>query len=83
MVASRVGGLPALVEDGVTGFLVTPGDVTALTASIRRLAEDPALRASLGDRGRRAMERHRWPNVIAILEHVLNEVRSHSDSHQP
>ena len=83
VVASRVGGLPALVEDGVTGFLVTPGDVAALTACIRRLAEDPALRASLGDRSRRAMERHRWPNVIAILERVLGEVRSHSDSHQP
>jgi glycosyltransferase involved in cell wall biosynthesis len=52
VVASRVGGIPEQVDDGVTGLLVAPGDPEALAAALGRLAADPALRRRLGAAGR-------------------------------
>jgi len=58
VVASAVGGLVDLVEDGVTGLLVSPGDVAALRAAVERVLGDAALRARLGAAAReRAAER--------------------------
>lgn len=66
VVASRVGGLPALLEDGRLGVLVDPGDPRALAAAIARLREDPGRRARLGRGGRRAaVDRHDWSGVVA------------------
>ncbi|HMM50378.1 MAG TPA: glycosyltransferase [Burkholderiaceae bacterium] len=53
IVASRAGGLPEAVSDGVSGLLVTPGDVPGLVEALRRLLVDPALRRRLGEAGRR------------------------------
>jgi colanic acid/amylovoran biosynthesis glycosyltransferase len=52
VVASAISGIPELVEDGVTGLLVTPGDDAAIAAALQRLAGDPGLRARLGSEGR-------------------------------
>jgi glycosyltransferase involved in cell wall biosynthesis len=52
VIATRVGGVPELVDDGVTGFLVEPGDVADMARRIRQLASDPALRAAMGGRAR-------------------------------
>lgn len=41
VIASRTGGIPEIIEDGVNGLLVPPGDVQALGAAILRLARDP------------------------------------------
>ncbi|HUF47163.1 MAG TPA: N-acetyl-alpha-D-glucosaminyl L-malate synthase BshA [Vicinamibacterales bacterium] len=48
VVASRVGGLPELVEDGVTGFLCAPGDVDGMAARSVAVLTDEALRARIG-----------------------------------
>jgi glycosyltransferase involved in cell wall biosynthesis len=56
VVASRTGGIPELVEDGVTGALVPPGDVDALSQAIGRLVGAPDVRAA---QGRAARERVR------------------------
>ena len=48
VVATAVGGLVDAVEDGLTGLLVPPGDVTALRAALERLLGDRELRARLG-----------------------------------
>ena len=53
VVASRLGGLPEVVEDGVTGFLVTPGDPQELGDRLRQLLADPGLAHSMGRAGRR------------------------------
>lgn len=50
LVASDVGGLGELVEPEVTGLVVPPGDTDALAGALRRLAEQPQLRTSLGAR---------------------------------
>lgn len=51
VVASRVGGLPEVVEDRVTGLLVAPNDAHALASALRTLRDDPGLRVRLGNAG--------------------------------
>ncbi len=61
VVASRIGGLPEVVEDGVTGFLVEPGNVDELRARLAQLLADRPLAAQLGRRGReRVLETFTW-----------------------
>lgn len=52
VVATRVGGVGEVVEDGGTGLLVPPGDPEALAAALRRLVEHEALRRQMGAAGR-------------------------------
>jgi glycosyltransferase involved in cell wall biosynthesis len=51
VVATRVGGVPELVEDGVTGCLVEPGDAQGLANALAALIVDPERRAALGRAG--------------------------------
>ena len=53
VVATDVGGLPEIVRDGETGFLVGPRDPAALAERVGRLLADPALAREMGERGRR------------------------------
>jgi glycosyltransferase involved in cell wall biosynthesis len=57
VVASAVGGVPELVRDGETGFLVPPRDSAALAGALERTVSDPALRDRLGEAARRRVER--------------------------
>jgi glycosyltransferase involved in cell wall biosynthesis len=52
VVSTRLSGIPELVEDGVSGILVEPGDAGALADALEKLAHDPELRAKLGEAGR-------------------------------
>jgi glycosyltransferase involved in cell wall biosynthesis len=52
VIASDVGGLPEIVDEGRTGLLVPPGDVEALARAIAELAADPARSAEMGAAGR-------------------------------
>ncbi len=56
VVAARCGGIPEVIEDGVTGFLVPSGNVGAFASAVVRLLEDPALCRRLGGAGRRRAE---------------------------
>jgi L-malate glycosyltransferase len=53
VVATRVGGLPEVVVEGETGYLLPVGDVEGMAAAALRLLEDDALRRSFGEAGRR------------------------------
>ena len=64
MIASRIGGLPFTVVDGLTGLLFEPGNVCDLAEKIETLLDDPALRARLGQAGRKRFEEHFTWNVI-------------------
>jgi glycosyltransferase involved in cell wall biosynthesis len=57
IVATRVSAVPEVVADNVTGILVAPGDVEALSASLLRLLLDPASAAALGRVGRERAQR--------------------------
>lgn len=56
VVASRVGGVPELVVEGETGFLVDPGEPGELADALRHLVSDPPLRRRLGGAGRARAE---------------------------
>src|SRR5262249_32367373 len=60
VVAPAAGGPLDLVEDGVTGYLVTPGDSTALAGAVAKLAADWQLRAAQGIAARRSMLSRTW-----------------------
>ncbi len=52
VVATRVGGIPELITEGVTGHLVERGDTKAMSASLLKLLDDPSLRSRMGEAGR-------------------------------
>jgi glycosyltransferase involved in cell wall biosynthesis len=53
VVSVKVGEVPAVVDAGVTGMLIEPGDGAAFLAALSRLAVDPSLCRALGEAGRR------------------------------
>ena len=57
VVAFRVGGIPEVVQDYVTGFLHPFGDILGMAQSLGRLAQDPELARSMGETGRREAEK--------------------------
>jgi alpha-maltose-1-phosphate synthase len=71
VVASAVGGILEVVEDGRTGLLVPPARPDDLAAAIRRLLDDRALARALGEAGRRRVEeRFSWSSVAERTEAV-------------
>jgi glycosyltransferase involved in cell wall biosynthesis len=69
VVASRVAGIPDVVEDGVNGLLVPPGDPLALAAALQRLVREPQTRERLGRAARRtAVERLGWEATARAFE---------------
>lgn len=74
VVATRAGGLPEVVEDGVTGFVVPPGDSKAVAEAIIRLLRDQSLRKRMGEAGRqRVLDEF---TVDRILAQTLNVYES-------
>jgi glycosyltransferase involved in cell wall biosynthesis len=71
VVATAVGGVPEIVEDGVNGLLVPPRDATAFAAAVRRLVDDAVLRERLRANAARSVERFAAEHVLDRLEHIL------------
>lgn len=74
VVTTRNGGMTDLIEDGVNGILVTPGDSVELAAAVRRLLGDPQLRDRIGRAARRRARQFSASTVAAQLERVYAEV---------
>jgi glycosyltransferase involved in cell wall biosynthesis len=75
VVASAVGGIPELIDDGVDGVLVPPRSPERLAAAIASLLRDPAAATAMGERGRDRVRRdHRAPAQVAKLLDVYREV---------
>lgn len=81
VIATRVGGNPEVIEDGVSGLLVPPRDSDALAAAITRLLEDTELACRLGQAGmRRVSELFSIEGAVHQTEHLyqqLVEAKSH------
>ena len=74
VVASAVGGILEVVEDGKTGVLVEPGRPDALVAAICALLEDPARGRAMGRAGRRRVEAHfSWVRVATRTREVYQD----------
>jgi glycosyltransferase involved in cell wall biosynthesis len=77
VVASRIGGLPDVVDEGVTGLLFEPGNAVELVQQIRRIWDDPVLGARLGKSGRtKAAQRYSqeayYRNLLAAYNTAIH-----------
>jgi glycosyltransferase involved in cell wall biosynthesis len=82
VIASRIGGLPYTVTDGLTGLLFEPGDAADLARKIERLLDDPELRRQMGLAGRWRFDKDfRWDVVIEryyrpLIERAISHTRA-------
>jgi glycosyltransferase involved in cell wall biosynthesis len=75
VVGTRTGGIPEVVEDGVTGVLVEPRDARALAAAITTLLQDESLRTTMGTAGlARVRERFTVDRMVAETVKVYEDV---------
>lgn len=81
VVASRVAGIPDVIEHGVHGLLVPPGDRRALREALRALADDHGARERLGRAARERAERDlTWPHLSAAMERAYASARALAES---
>jgi len=73
VIAPAAGGPVDLVDEGVTGFLVPPGDSDALAAAAGRLAAEPALRAAMSEAARRRVLGRSWS---ALVDELIGHYRA-------
>jgi glycogen(starch) synthase len=75
VVAARVGGLPEVVADGVTGRLVAPENVPALAEAVCSMLADPDLMIEMGRRAReRAMRQFTWDRYLDAYERLYRRL---------
>lgn len=74
VVASQVGGLAFLVQDGLTGYVVPDGDPQALSERLRLLLMDGELRQRMGLQAAAYARQYAWENIVERLLGVYSEV---------
>ena len=75
VVATKVGGVPDVVDEGETGFLVRPHDTHALAERLEILAGDPVRRRAMGDLGRaRMLERYAVERLVDDVDALYREL---------
>lgn len=81
VIASSLPGVRTVVDDGVNGLLVTPGDADALSGAMRRLLDDPGLRRAFGTEGRKKAEaRYDWKLIGERLDFIYRDLASEGTS---
>ncbi len=69
VVASRVGGIPDLVQHGINGLLVTPGDVEGLAEALMKALNDKGLAEKMGKAGRKMIsEKFSADHMVRSIE---------------
>lgn len=80
VVASRVSGLPEVVEDGVTGYLIEAGDLDAMAEAAIRLLQDENLHQEMSQRARAvAIERFSSQKIVPMYEAFYQEVLAQAE----
>jgi D-inositol-3-phosphate glycosyltransferase len=74
VVASQVGGLAFLVQDGVTGFTVPSGDPEALCHSLQTLIQNKDLRRQMGERAAACAQEYSWDKIARRVVQVYQEL---------
>jgi glycosyltransferase involved in cell wall biosynthesis len=76
IIASRIGALATLVEDGANGLLVEPGNPAALASAVRRIASDGRLESELRRGARQTYEALYRPEVnVRLLQQIYEQAR--------
>ena len=77
VVSTRAGGIPYMVEEGVTGFLVDIGDYEALGEKVIKLIKEPELALMLANNAKMECQKYSWENVkvalIPLLERHISD----------
>jgi glycosyltransferase involved in cell wall biosynthesis len=71
VVATRVGGIPDIIEHGKTGFLVDPRDPEDLRKYIKILIADDSLRKTMSDNCLKEIQKFSWQNILAKFERLM------------
>lgn len=75
VVVSNVGGLPEVVNEGVTGFVVDKCNEIAASKAMGKLIDEPALRVGMGLAGRvRVIEHYNWGNCVNQMTEIYRKV---------
>ncbi len=74
VVATAVGGIPDMAQDGVNALLVAPGDANALAVAVLRVARDPELASQLGQAAMENAMNYTWPRVRGQLAALYAQV---------
>ena len=75
VIVTNVGGLPEVVEDGVTGLVIPKDDHIALAKAIETLIMDESLRRTMGHAGlKRVVDNYTWENSVSIMEEVYKKI---------
>jgi len=77
VIASAVGQVAEVLQDGTNGLLVQPGDAAALAVALKRLIDDPTLRSQLRQQAREdAVQHYSWEHYVSRLERIYAAVIS-------
>ncbi len=75
VVATQVGGIPEIVEEGANGYLVPPGDADRLAGAIERLVRDPDLRKRMGQQGKQVYEaKFTQSKMVRQIENLYDQL---------
>lgn len=83
VVASQVGGLAFLVQDGVTGFVVPDGEPEILGNRLKELILNPDLRDRLGQQANRLAQSYSWERIAGEIKSVYQELLNLSAASEP
>lgn len=78
VVASNIGGIGELVEDGVTGFLFEPQNAESLKEKLELLIDDPELRKKMGDNGFKKISEYSFESQVRKISKLYDEIESKS-----
>jgi len=74
VIASQVGGLAFLVQDGVTGYSIPDQDPDALAESLKRILGDPSAMEEMGKRAAEYAREYSWPLISTQILDVYQEI---------
>lgn len=84
VVASKVGGLAVLINNGQTGFSVPPNRIQPLTKAISQLLQNQKLRLKIGQNAKQAALKYAWPKIIPLIINYYQAVKAgRNESHRP
>jgi D-inositol-3-phosphate glycosyltransferase len=79
VIASQVGGLPFLVKDGVTGYVVPDEDIETLSQRLAILISQPEIRRQMGEQACAEAQNYAWEKItrriIEVYEKAISEIR--------